>query len=91
MKVKLNLMKDAPDNGEEVLLMVKRRAGMPGKFLVGHYQKGGHCIDDHPPIAAGWYFWNGYLFDVASEPVGWLPLPDVELDGMNDASEPSQA
>lgn len=68
-------MDSAPLDGTEVLLRVKRRAGIPGKFLVGHYMPGGHCIEDHPAIAAGWYFWNGCMFDAASEPEGWMPLP----------------
>ena len=60
----------APKNGSEVLLRVKR-----GKCLVGHYMPGGHCIEDHPPIAPGWYFWDGRMFDQASEPTHWMPLP----------------
>ncbi len=69
-------MDSAPKDGTEVLLRVKLRAGIPGKWLVGHYMAGGHCIDDHPPIDRGWYFWNGCMFDKASEPIAWLPLPE---------------
>jgi hypothetical protein len=65
----------APRDGTEVLLMVRQRAGIPGCQLVGHYMPGGHCIEDHPPIASGWYFWNGCMFDVAAEPIAWHPLP----------------
>jgi hypothetical protein len=66
----------APKDGREVLLRVKMRAGISGKCLVGHWMPGGHCIEDHPPIAEGWYFWNGCFFDVASEPTHWTPLPE---------------
>lgn len=65
----------APKDGSEVLLVVKMRAGIPHKQLVGHYMRGGHCIDGHPPIGAGWYFWNGCMFDEAAEPTHWMPLP----------------
>lgn len=70
-------METAPKDGSEVLLRVKHRAGIPGKFLVGHYVPGGHCIEDHPPVASGWYFWNGCMFDRAAEPINWIPLPDT--------------
>lgn len=66
----------APKDGTEVLLLVERRAGVPGKMLVGHYQPGGHCIEDHPPIDQGWYFWNGRMFDLASKPTHWASLPE---------------
>lgn len=66
----------APKDGGEMLLRVKMRAGIRGKTLVGHYMPGGHCIEDHPPIAAGWYFWNGLMFDKAAEPTHWMPLPE---------------
>lgn len=65
----------APKDGDEVLLRVKNRAGIPGCQVVGHYMLGGHCIEDHPPIARGWYFWNGRMFDEACEPTHWMPLP----------------
>lgn len=65
----------APKDGREVILAVKRRAGVQHGVLVGHYMPGGHCIEDHPPISAGWYFWNGTMFDKAAEPEHWLPLP----------------
>jgi hypothetical protein len=65
----------APLDGSEVLLMVERRAGIPHRALIGHYMAGGHCIEDHPPIDAGWYFWNGSMFDRASKPTHWMPLP----------------
>lgn len=71
-------MDSAPLDGTEVVLRVKARAGCRGKYLVGHYMPGGHCIDDHPPIAPGWYFWNGCEFDYAAEPEGWMPLPIEE-------------
>jgi hypothetical protein len=68
-------IESAPKDGTEVLLMVERRAGVPNKCLVGHYMAGGHCIEDHPPIEKGWYFWNGNQFDIASKPTHWMPLP----------------
>jgi hypothetical protein len=64
----------APKSGE-VLLRVKIRAGIPGGFLVGHYMAGGYCIEGHPAIDSGWYFWNGCMFDRAAEPTHWMPLP----------------
>ncbi len=70
-------MDTAPRDGREVLLEVEQRAGIPGKCLVGHYMPGGHCIEDHPPISEGWYFWNGYMFDRASKPVRWCELPST--------------
>jgi hypothetical protein len=69
-------MDSAPKDGREIILKVKNRAGIPGKCLVGHYMPGGHCIEDHPSIAAGWYFWNGRMFDEAAEPIEWAPLPE---------------
>lgn len=68
-------MSSAPKDGTEVLLLVERRAGIPGRCLVGHYMPGGHCIEDHPPVSQGWYFWNGLMFDIAANPIGWLPIP----------------
>jgi hypothetical protein len=37
--------------------------------------RGGHCIEDHPAIDAGWYFWTGHLFDREAKPIAWMPLP----------------
>lgn len=70
-------MKSAPRDGTEVLLLVERRAGEPGKCLVGHWTPGGHCIEDFPPIDAGWDLWNGCMFDLASKPLAWMPLPST--------------
>lgn len=70
-------MKTAPRDGSEVLLQVELRAGIPGKFLVGHWMPGGHCIEDHPAIDEGWYFWNGCQFDKAAKPIGRQPLPSA--------------
>lgn len=69
------VMATAPKDGTEVLILVANRAGVPHKTLVGHYMAGGHCIEDHPPIAEGWYFWNGRMFDKAAKPLLWAPLP----------------
>ena len=73
---KWNPIETVPKDGREVILKVKIRAGIPGKCLIGHFMPGGHCIEDHPPIEAGWYFWNGYMFDKAAEPIEWMPLPN---------------
>jgi hypothetical protein len=73
------LIETVPKDGREVLLVVKSRAGVPNCMLVGHYMRGGHCIDDHPPIDAGWYFWNSCFFDKAAEPILWMPLPAKEM------------
>ena len=66
----------APKDGSEVLLAVEVRAGVPHCLLVGHYMPGGHCIEDHPPIDRGWYFWNGCMFDKAAKPTHWMELPN---------------
>lgn len=73
--MKFQSMDSAPRDGTEVLLKVEILAGIRGKFLVGHYMPGGHCIEDHPAIDSGWYFWNGCMFDKASKPLEWAPLP----------------
>ena len=73
-------MDTAPTDGREVILMVESRAGIPHKCLVGHYMEGGHCIEDHPPISEGWYFWNGCSFDRAAKPIRWMPLPEQPTD-----------
>ena len=73
-------MDSVPKDGTEVLLEVARRAGVPGQCLVGHWMEGGHCIEDHPPIDQGWYFWNGCRFDKASEPLRWAPLPGASQE-----------
>jgi hypothetical protein len=70
-------MDSAPLDGTEVLLAVELRAGIPGRCLVGHHMAGGNCIEDHPPIDRGWYFWNGCMFDRAAAPILWMPLPPV--------------
>jgi len=70
-------MDTAPKDGTEILLLVERRAGISGKMLVGHWMPGGHCIEGHPPIDEGWYFWSGSMFDKASRPLRWMPLPEA--------------
>lgn len=79
-------MDTAPKDGREVILVVKRRAGLPFGQLVGHYMVGGHCIEDHPAIDGGWYFWNGSMFDRASEPLMWMPLPKINEETLNKLS-----
>lgn len=71
-------MSTAPRDGQEILLVVGYRAGTPHKMLVGHYMPGGLCIEDHPAIDEGWYFWNNRMFDLASKPIAWMPLPPYE-------------
>ena len=66
----------APKDGREVILAVEARAGITHGVLVGHYMPGGHCIEDHPPIASGWYFWNGCMFDKAARPTHWMQMPN---------------
>ena len=44
----------APKDGEEIIL---RNASW--NRVLAHWMPGGHCIEDHPPIDAGWYFWTG--------------------------------
>lgn len=70
----------APKDGTEVVLRAKILPGMPGKCLVGHYMAGGHCVEDHPPIDAGWYFYNGCAFGIATVAAldAWAPLPTDE-------------
>lgn len=63
----------APKDGTEIILKVKSRAGIPKKFLIGHWASG---CNDYQAIKGGWYFWNGCLFDDAAEPLEWLPLPE---------------
>ncbi|WP_282257318.1 hypothetical protein [Stenotrophomonas sp. PS02301] len=75
-------MDTAPKDGTEVLIEVELRAGVRGKCLAGHYMAGGHCIEDHPPIAGGWYFWNGCAFDMAAKPIRWRyiqPAQGIDL------------
>ena len=69
-------MDSVPKDGTEILLKVEFRANISGKCLVGHYMPEGSYCDEHPPIAEGWYFWNGYMFDKASKPTHWMKLPD---------------
>jgi hypothetical protein len=49
-------------------------------MLAIHYMGGGHCIEDHPPIDSGWYYWTGSMFcDLDSEPIAWFdvaPIPE---------------
>ena len=59
----------APQDGREVLLLNFPRT------LVGHWMPGGHCIEDHPPIDAGWYFWGGSQFERVAGPSHWMSLP----------------
>lgn len=70
-------METAPKNGDEVLLVVERRAGIKHGMVVGHYMPGGFCIEDHPAIDEGWYFWNGNVFDLAARPLYWAALPEL--------------
>jgi hypothetical protein len=62
-----------PKDGSEVILRVKR-AGVTGS-VVAHYMPGGYCIEDHPAIEEGWYFWNKSYFDLAPNPTHYQLLP----------------
>lgn len=75
LNAKWQSMDKAPRDGTEIVLRVTNRAGIQGKCLVGHWMPGGHCIEDHPAIDEGWYFWNGCIFDKTSKPLEWTPLP----------------
>jgi hypothetical protein len=63
-----------PKDGSEVILRV-RRAGIEGS-VVAHWMPGGHCIQDHPPIDEGWYWWNKSYFDISPNPTHWMRLPE---------------
>lgn len=65
----------APKSGE--VLVVVLRAGCRGR-VVAHYMPGGHCIEDHPSIPAGWYRWSGFSMQLLEDaPTHWMPLPDL--------------
>lgn len=59
-------MDTAPKDGTEVIL---RDAHMVR--VLAHYMAGGFCIEDHPAINAGWYFWDGYMFNNSFKPLAW--------------------
>lgn len=73
-------MGTAPKDGTEVLIHVERRAGIRDGIVVGHYMPGGYCIEDHPAIDEGWYFFSGSMFDKASKPIRWMPLPAIRRE-----------
>ena len=56
----------APKDGEQIIL---RNASW--NRVLAHWMPGGHCIEDHPPIDAGWYFWTGKQYDVFKNPEVW--------------------
>lgn len=62
-------METAPKDGTEVIVENVQLCR-----VLAHWQPGGHCIEDHPAIAAGWYFWNGHMYDVFRTPMRWLPV-----------------
>lgn len=68
-------MGTAPKDGTEVLLDLPLDKSRARRAVIGHYMKGGHCIEDHPAIDRGWYFWTGRMFDKAPDPAGWMRLP----------------
>lgn len=68
---------DAPRDGTEVLLLATHPNRLGPRMYVAHWMPGGHCIEDHPPIVAGWYFDTGRCFDKAYKPLAWLPLPEI--------------
>lgn len=60
-----------------MLVYTRNRAGLPGT-VVAHYMPGGHCIEDHPPIDRGWYYWTGSIMDITPA-THWMPLPPAPL------------
>lgn len=46
-----------------------------GQYMEAHYLAGGHCVEDHPPIAAGWYHWTGTYYEQVSNPAKWMDIP----------------
>ena len=71
-------MATAPRDGTEVVLRIEQKGLCGRSALVGHYMPGGYCVGDHPPINEGWYGWTGGMFEEASRPNGWMPLPESE-------------
>lgn len=62
----------APKDGTEILVRCQNRAGLPGT-VVAHFCS---WVEDHPPIAETFYFWDGVQFKEAVKPTHWMPLPD---------------
>ena len=67
----------APKDGDEIIL---RNASW--NRVLAHWMPGGHCIEDHPSIDAGWYFWTGNRYDVFKTPEVWrhayIPTPAAQ-------------
>lgn len=71
-------MRDAPTDGTEVLVLVRKRAGSPmfverfePVWLVGHYDNGNWwvwCTDAYYP--------EDHSYEVV-EPLAWEPMPDI--------------
>lgn len=59
----------APKDGGEVIL---RNANW--NRVLAHWMPGGHCIEDHPPIDAGWYYWSGNSYNIFDKPLHWMPI-----------------
>jgi hypothetical protein len=70
----------APKDGTEILVRCQNRAGLPGT-VVAHFAS---WIEDHPPIDAAFYFWNGGQFTPATKPTHWTPLPAPPVVGCAD-------
>lgn len=60
-------MSTAPKDGTEIILENANYCR-----VLAHWMPGGHCIDDHPPIDRGWYFFDGNQFAVFKEPKRWM-------------------
>ena len=59
-----------PKNPRDVRLVTHT-----GQYMEAHYLTGGHCIEDHPPVAAGWYHWTGTYYDRVPNPDKWMDIP----------------
>lgn len=68
MSVQWRPMEDAPKDGTEVIIETPNIVR-----VLAHYQPGGFCIEDHPAIDEGWYFWNGHMFARLNGAARWRP------------------
>lgn len=62
---------DSPPNNPRDVRLVTHA----GQYMEAHYLTGGHCIEDHPPVEAGWYHWTGTYYDQVPNPAKWMDIP----------------